>query len=155
MSIRTAEVTDVNAITSIAKAAYALYVPRMGSTPAPMVADFTSQVRAGQVIVFEQAGRVVGFCVNYPRGDHVHLENVAVDPAVQGQGIGGKLITAVENHARSLNKSAVELYTNIHMTENQQLYPALGYVETARSTEDGFERVFYRKTFSATSISRE
>jgi hypothetical protein len=31
------------------------------------------------------------------------------------------------------------------MTENQRLYEGLGYVQTARRTDDGFDRVFYAK----------
>jgi len=31
------------------------------------------------------------------------------------------------------------------MTENQRLYAGIGYEETGRSTEAGYERVFMRK----------
>ncbi len=70
---------------------------------------------------------------------------MAVDPAAQGTGIGRALIEAVERMASEAGAEAVELYTNAKMTENQSLYPALGYRETGRRREDGFERVFYRK----------
>jgi hypothetical protein len=32
------------------------------------------------------------------------------------------------------------------MTENLSLYAALGYEETGRATEDGFDRVYFRKS---------
>jgi ribosomal protein S18 acetylase RimI-like enzyme len=83
--------------------------------------------------------------VAYPRGDHWHLENVAVDPAAQGAGLGLALITHVEALARASGAQAVELYTNAKMIENRALYPRLGYAETGRAIEDGFDRVFYRK----------
>lgn len=41
---------------------------------------------------------------------------------------------------------AVELYTNEAMTENQAIYSKLGYVETEKKHQDGFNRVFYRKS---------
>ena len=42
--IRPAGPEDVDAIRRIARAAYALYVPRIGREPAPMVADFTASI---------------------------------------------------------------------------------------------------------------
>ena len=141
--IRTAGPEDLDAIRRIARAAYAPYVPRIGCEPAPMVADFAASIAAGQVWV---AGTpVAGFVVAYPRGDHWHLENVAVDPTAQRTGLGGALIAHVETMARAAGARAVELYTNAKMTENRSLYPQLGYAGTGRAMEDGFDRVFYRK----------
>ena len=34
---------------------------------------------------------------------------------------------------------------NAAMTENLTLYPRIGYVEVARRSEDGFERVYFTK----------
>lgn len=75
-----------------AEQAYALYVPRMGKKPAPMVADFRAQIAAGRVAVVEAGGEVTGFIVLYRRRDHIHVENVAVFPACQGRGLGRALL---------------------------------------------------------------
>jgi hypothetical protein len=32
------------------------------------------------------------------------------------------------------------------MTENQVFYPRIGYVEYARASDAGYDRVFYRKS---------
>ncbi len=143
MHIRSAEPEDVAAVQRVARAAYAPYVPRIGREPAPMVTNFAAAQAAGRLWV--AGDPVTGFVVAYPRGDHWHLENVAVDPAMQGTGMGRALIEAVERMAHAAAADAVELYTNTKMTENQGLYPALGYRETGRGREDGFDRVFYRK----------
>ena len=152
ITIRKAGPADLGAIRRVAHAAYALYVPRIGREPAPMVADFAASVAAGTVWVAaapEPDFAVMGFVVAYPEiesgGKHWHLENVAVDPAAQGHGLGGALIAHAEDLARADGARAVELYTNLKMTENQSLYPRLGYVEKGRGVEDGFDRVFYRK----------
>jgi hypothetical protein len=55
------------------------------------------------------------------------------------------LIARAENDAREIGLPEVWLYTNQAMTENQAVYPRLGYVETARGREDGYDRVFYVK----------
>jgi ribosomal protein S18 acetylase RimI-like enzyme len=149
--IREAEPGDLDDIRRIARAAYAPYVSRIGREPAPMVADFIVSLAAGHLWVIGPPGErsgVVGFVVAYPGDDHWHLSNVAVDPAAQGRGLGRRLIDHVEVMARTAGAQAVELYTNAKMTENQDLYTRLGYIETGRATEDGFDRVFYRKELS-------
>ena len=110
-----------------------------------MVADFEAQIKAGDLYLMEVEGEVAGFIVVYPRRDHVHVENVAVLPARQGEGVGRALMQFAEEEAKRLACSAIELYTHIKMTENQAFYPAIGYVEIDRREEDGFSRVFYRK----------
>jgi len=143
--IRPAEASDLAGIERCAEDAYALYVPRIGRKPAPMIADFASQIAAGQVDVCCEGGRLLGYIVVYPRGDHLHVENVAVFSGLQGGGVGRLLMAHAEGVARGAGLAAIELYTNIHMTENQTFYPRLGYTETGRGEEAGFARVFYRK----------
>ena len=147
--IRPARAGDCAAIQACAAAAYAPYVERIGRKPAPMVADFAAQIAAGQVHVLVEAGEIRGFAVFYPRGDHLHLENVAVDPTWHGRGHGRRLVAFVEQEARRLGLAAVELYTNEMMTENLVLYPRLGYRERGRGEQDGFCRVYFRKTLGS------
>jgi ribosomal protein S18 acetylase RimI-like enzyme len=70
---------------------------------------------------------------------------VAVLPAAQGRGIGGRLLGLAEQHARSLGLGEIRLYTNEAMTENLAYYRRHGYTETHRAEQDGFRRVFFRK----------
>ncbi len=145
-SIRQATRDDLSAVEECATAAYAIYVARIGRKPAPMIADFAASIAAGNLFVEVEAETVRGFVVFYPCADHVHLENVAVDPRWQRRGIGARLIDFVETEARRLGFARVELYTNARMTENREMYPRLGYVEFDRRVEDGFDRVYYRKS---------
>lgn len=150
LTIRPATGGDLERVTACAQAAYALYVARIGKEPAPMVADFQAQIAAGQVYVGEADGAVAGFVVLYPRRDHLHVENVAVFPARQGLGLGRALLAFAEKEARRRGLAAIELYTNVKMTENLALYPRLGYREIDRREEAGFSRVFYRKEIGPT-----
>jgi ribosomal protein S18 acetylase RimI-like enzyme len=145
IQIRSATAGDLADIQSCARAAYAVYVERMGREPAPMIADFASQIELGQVQAALCESSFAGYVVFYCEGDHLHLENVAVVPAHAGKGIGKKLVAYVEQAAREKGLAAVELYTNEAMTENLAMYPTLGYVETERKQQDGFNRVFFRK----------
>lgn len=144
--IRPATVSDEPAIRACAEAAYARYVPRIGRRPAPMDADFARRIRDGHVDALASDTLLAGYAIFYPRGDHIHLENVAVHPDFAGRGMGGALLRHVEDRARLHGLRAVELYTNGAMTENLALYPHLGYAETGRRVEDGFNRVYFRKT---------
>lgn len=142
--IRKAHAADVAAIRQCAVEAYSKYIERIGKPPAPMVAEFETLVSAGQVVVACCNEQLAGYVVYYQLGDIMHLENVAVYPAFSGRGIGKSLIRTVENAARDSGLAAVELYTNVAMTENLLLYPALGYQEYDRRSEAGFNRVYYR-----------
>jgi ribosomal protein S18 acetylase RimI-like enzyme len=110
-----------------------------------MTADYAALVEAGEVRVATDDDLVVGVLVVRPVAGALHLENVAVAPEAQGRGIGRLLVQRAEEEARELGLPAVELYTNARMTENLELYPRLGYVETGRRSEDGFDRVFFTK----------
>ncbi|EEE43256.2 Sortase [Roseibium alexandrii DFL-11] len=147
MKIRPAVPDDVSAVRACADEAYAPYIAAIGRKPAPMIADFEAQIGAGQVYVAEdETGSFLGFVVYFPRADHMFLENVAVVSAAAGRGIGKALVSHCEAEARSLGLSAIRLYTNEKMTANLRIYPKLGYTETGRRTEDGFNRVYFEKS---------
>lgn len=145
MEIRPATPVDIAGVRACAEAAYQIYVAAIGRKPAPMIADFAASQAAGHLHVACVDGEVAGFVVFFARKDHVHLENVAVSPAHQGKGVGGALMALAETEALKHGLAAIELYTNVKMTGNLTLYPALGYTEIGRWNEDGFDRVFYRK----------
>ncbi len=109
-----------------------------------MLQDFPADIASGHVWVGGEP--VAGYVVARPQGREWLLENVAVDPAVQGTGLGRALIDHVESMARAAGAQAVELYTHASMTANRRLYPRLGYVETAQKTEHGLDRVYFRKS---------
>jgi ribosomal protein S18 acetylase RimI-like enzyme len=144
--IRKATSLDIREIETCAIAAYTLYVERIGREPAPMVANFAASIRKGHLYVAQEDNQIVGFVVFYPQQDHVHLENVAVTPGFQNRGIGTRLIRFVEQQAQQDGYTRVELYTNARMTENLEFYPRLSYEQFDRRIEDGFDRVYFRKT---------
>jgi ribosomal protein S18 acetylase RimI-like enzyme len=145
ITVRPAVGADVDTLLMIAVAAYQHYVPRIGRAPAPMTADYAGAVRRGQAWVAVEHGEIAGFAILVSQPGYLLLENVAVRPAAQGRGIGARLMALAEEQARSLRLSEIQLYTNEAMTENLAYYPRYGYVETHRTQQDGFHRVFFRK----------
>ncbi|MDX1884738.1 GNAT family N-acetyltransferase [Mycolicibacterium sp. 120270] len=148
VEVRRAAPSDVNGIERVVRAAFDMYVARIGRQPAPMTADYGAAVESARVWVLEADGAVSGVVVNKVRDDHLLLDTVAIDPAAQGRGYGALLLARAEDDARELGLGEVRLYTNEAMTENQTFYPRHGYTETARGREDGYDRVFYAKNIA-------
>jgi ribosomal protein S18 acetylase RimI-like enzyme len=146
MSVRPATAADVPAIARIVDAAYAPYVARIGRKPAPMLDDHAARVRDGQAFVFDAGGAVAGVAVLLDAPDHLLLDNIAVDDANRGTGIGRALLQFTEAEAVLRGYKEVRLYTNEAMTENIALYARIGYRETGRGGQDGYRRVFFAKS---------
>jgi ribosomal protein S18 acetylase RimI-like enzyme len=148
--IRKATEDDVARIVAIAHAAYIEYVPRLGRKPPPMLADFAAEVAAGHVVVIEVARAVEGYLISWPKMEAYFIDNIAVDPAHQGLGMGRQLMEYAVHEAKRHNLSAIQLYTNATMTENLAMYANMGFVETHRvmetqfHIETGFPRGFVR-----------
>lgn len=150
-TIRRAVAADVDAIRAIVDAAYGIYLPRMGTPPGPMLDDYGALVTAGHVSVLEADGAIAGVLVLLPQDGYLLLDNVAVAPGFQGRGLGRVLIAFAEAEALRNGLAEVRLYTHVLMTENQALYARLGFEETHRGVQDGFDRVFMRKRLIASA----
>jgi GNAT superfamily N-acetyltransferase len=145
MEIRPANLTDVPAMKRIVADAYRKYIERIGKPPAPMLDDYAMRVRSHMAWVAEVCGTVAGLIVLLPKEEHLLLANVAVDPGHQGLGVGRALLRFAEEEAIRQGYAELRLYTHQKMIENSAMYLALGWVETGRGEQDGYQRVFFRK----------
>lgn len=146
--IRGATTDDAARMRAIARAAYAKYVPRIGREPSPMVADYDAAVTANHAVVIEAAGSILGYMIGWPESDAYFIENIGVDPEYQGGGLGRRLIDHAVSQADRLGLPALRLYTNALMAENLAMYAHIGFVETHRTVEKGFHRVYLRWTLA-------
>jgi ribosomal protein S18 acetylase RimI-like enzyme len=143
--IRAATADDVSAITQIVGQAYRHYIARMGKPPGPMLDDYAARVLEGVVWVLEEGAAVAGIIVLIQMADYLVLDNIAISPARQGLALGRRLLAFAEAEAVRRGYSEIRLYTHQTMVENQRLYASIGYEETGRGTEAGYDRVFMRK----------
>ncbi len=150
LRLELAEVSDLNFVQDCATTAYEKYVERIGKKPAPMIADFESHIRRGEVEIVLWDDKPAGYCVSFNKGDALFIENIALHPAHQGKGLAVMIFEALEVRARQIGLEKLTLYTNEKMHENLGLYPKLGFVETERCQEGGFHRVFFEKQVSQT-----
>jgi len=143
--IRQAEQEDQEALVACVQAAYSKYIERIGKKPAPMLADYKALIAQRMVYVLADEKEVRGVLVMMPQGRNLFVENVAVDPRCQGQGLGRTLMAFVEQQARKEQLDEIRLYTNELMTENLLFYHQLGFEEEGRHVQNGYHRVFLRK----------
>lgn len=136
---------DAEAVRDVVLAAYQPYVAIIGTAPGPMMDDYASRIEADQVWVLEDAGEIAGVLVLEDGPDQFLLDNIAVRPDRQGMGFGRVLLDFAETEALRRGRNAIVLYTNALMTENIAIYAARGYVQTARRTEKGFDRIYMEK----------
>ncbi|SOB94209.1 GNAT family N-acetyltransferase [Rhodobacter maris] len=156
MRIRSAQPEDVAAIADCARLAFGQYSAAIGRDPAPMKADFAAHVAAREAhVAVSESGAFLGYVVLLPRADHLYLDALAVMPEAAGHGIGRALVAFAEDQARELGLARLDLCTNQRMTANLTLYPHLGFSETGRGHEDGYDRVFYTKRLGPDNGERE
>ncbi|KAK1995235.1 acetyltransferase [Colletotrichum falcatum] len=139
----------VPAIHAMVRAAYSKYIDRIGKEPAPMKADYSQLIHSQLVYVLssDATGEAVGAVLlrHDPAARALHVNNLVVAPAAQGRGLGRALMACAEDVARACRCASLQLYTNVNMFENLILYPKMGFLETGRRTEDGYERVYFRR----------
>ena len=144
-SFRSADNRDAPGVAACVKAAYGHYVERIGRAPGPMTEDYAKVIRERRVTVAESGSGIVGVLVLAVTEDGFLLENVAVEPAHRGKGLGKTLLEFAEAEARREGFGSIYLYTHEKMTENLALYAKIGYVEYKRRVEKGLARVYMRK----------
>ncbi|RUX34809.1 GNAT family N-acetyltransferase [Mesorhizobium sp. M2A.F.Ca.ET.042.01.1.1] len=85
-------------------------------------------------------GRVVGCVFALERARDFYVGKLAVEPELQSQGVGARLMQAVEDLARERGKDAIELQTRIELTANHAAFARLGFRETGRTAHAGYDR---------------
>ncbi|MGP8001052.1 MAG: GNAT family N-acetyltransferase [Streptosporangiaceae bacterium] len=142
-SPRRATAADLPAIKTLIDAAYARYLTEMDKPPGPMLRDYGPSIAAGTTWV--TGSPITAVLTLYPRDGHLLIENIAVHPAAQGRGLGRALMSFAEQEAANRGLTRMTLVTHEVMTENQAIYARLGYTETERRAEDGYQRIYLEK----------
>lgn len=112
--------------------------------------------KAGREWLFlaREDAALAGCAFAVPQGEWLYLGKLAVAPALQGQGIGRRLISAIEAAGRKAGHKGIELQTRVELTENHTAFARMGFTEAARTAHPGFARptsVTMRKRFGGES----
>jgi GNAT superfamily N-acetyltransferase len=112
-------------------------------------ARLSAKARAERLFLAWQDGRLAGCVFCDPRPDCLYIGKLAVEPALQGRGIGRALMARAEAEARALALPAIELQTRIELVGNHAAFDAMGFARTGDSAHEGYDRptsVTMRKT---------
>jgi ribosomal protein S18 acetylase RimI-like enzyme len=145
MNICCATFSDAPNLVRLAHEAYRHYIGRIGRPPAPMLADFNRHIIDDTVFIAIN-GVICGYVVLCYDAGCWRLDNIAVAPSSQGQGIGAALIRHSESLMAKRGGISYQLYTNELMHENINWYQNTGFCEIARREDHGFKRVYFEKT---------
>ncbi|NUR61217.1 MAG: GNAT family N-acetyltransferase [Catenulispora sp.] len=152
LAVRYAVPMDLAAVHAVIHSAYRHYLTRIGARPAPLDADYPHLMRRG--CLFVVGSPAIATVTLQPEDGWLTLDNFAVAPDRQGQGLGHRILTFAEEHARQLWLPELRLLTHSMMWENQRLYTSTGYQEYARTElAPGRELIHYRKAIGGWDFS--
>lgn len=126
-AFRSATPSDAANIRALVRAAYAKWIPVLGREPRPMQADYEAAVCEHEFDIAERHGAMLALIETMLRDDHLWIENIAVAPAAQGQGLGTLLLERAQTRARAAGRPELRLLTNGKMEANIVLYRRLGF----------------------------
>jgi len=150
LPLRRATAADAANVRALTRAAYAKWVPLIGREPIPMTADYDRAVVDHIIDLWEDRGELLALIEAIRASDHLSIENIAVRPDRQGNGLGSKLLDHAESFAISLGLDEIRLYTNAAFASNLSFYSRRGYQEYQRgSLLPGSVTIFMRKRVKA------
>jgi GNAT superfamily N-acetyltransferase len=131
-ALRRARPGDAAAVRELSRAAYAKWVPLIGREPRPMTADYDRAVIQHRIDLLEEQGKLVALIETVVQEHHVLIENIAVRPDRQGNGLGAVLLAHAEQLALAQGLRETRLYTNAAFASNVAFYAKRGYEEYRR-----------------------
>lgn len=148
MEFRRAGPDDAASVRALTRKAYAKWCDVIGREPLPMIADYDHAVRHHVIDLAYVDGRLVGLVEMIPRASDLLIENVCVDPAEQGGGLGRRLVAHAEGETRRLGHGVIRLYTNKLFAANLGFYESLGYEVEREEPFKGGTVVHFRKSLA-------
>lgn len=127
LHIRTALLSDADAIGALTRSAYSPWIALTGREPLPMKVDYGQRISVHDFALVQHGSQLLGLIETVPEADCLLIVNVAVEPASQGRGVGRRLMAYAEEVALSRGLMRTRLYTNKLFARNIKLYASLGY----------------------------
>jgi ribosomal protein S18 acetylase RimI-like enzyme len=147
--ITPAKPQDSPLVRQLVRAAYAQWIPVIGREPLPMQADYDRAIREHDIDLLHVDGKLVALIETIGAADHLFIENVAVAPAHQGQGLGRRLLSHADDKARKAGLPEIRLLTNAAFAANVRLYQSVGFrIDREEPFRDGGTTVYMNKAIA-------
>lgn len=93
--------------------------------------NFIDSLASGYLaeLLEDEGGQLLGYYLAMTGVDEMHLLNITVAPAWQGQGLGRKMMARLQQQAQSLGLASLWLEVRASNRRARALYERLGYVE--------------------------
>lgn len=102
--------------------------------------DLADKARKETLFLAMSDRAVVGCLFLELRDTSGYVGKLAVDAAWRGRGLARRLVALAEDTARTAGKRALTLQTRVELVENHATFARLGFVVTAHTAHDGYER---------------
>jgi GNAT superfamily N-acetyltransferase len=135
--VRRASLADAVALPAIERSAAQLFrldppLAWLADAEVPDAAQHLQAIEQAYVWVAENSdGQLTGFVRAVGIDQHMHIEELSVSQAFQGQGMGRALVAAVIEQARVMRLNSVTLTTFRDLPWNAPFYQRMGFVELA------------------------
>lgn len=110
-----------------------------------------AELDRGDVYVALEGGCIVGAARMTPQAKDLYIDQIAVDPALQGSGVGSWMLQRIDELARARGLGGLSLITAEMAVANIRLYERHGFEIVRRGPPDhGLDphpRVYMVKTF--------
>jgi GNAT superfamily N-acetyltransferase len=134
-----ASVGDAEAIYALMRASFgpfeAQYTPGCFDATVLDPERIQRRIDEGVVWMARIGGRLIGTVGAVSDGERLYARGMAVDPAARSQGVGGRLLEAVQAHAREAGYGEIWLSTTTFLDASQRLYERFGMLPCAGPTD--------------------
>jgi GNAT superfamily N-acetyltransferase len=113
---------------ALQQAAYEKNRAILGVEPLPLLMDYADMLAARELWLEEHGSSLHGLLILEERVDHLLIWSIAVAPAMQGSGVGNRLLAQAETRAHQLGLNRLRLYTGEPLTGNIAWYIRHGFV---------------------------
>jgi putative acetyltransferase len=131
IKVRLAFVEEGNAIAEILRDAFAEfgadYTPEAFAIVTPPADEIARRFDEGPIWVAVKDGEIVATVSAVPEPEWLYIRSMAVLPAVQGLGLGRRLLEAVETYAIENGFDRLFLYTTYFSSDAIRLYEKNGF----------------------------
>lgn len=146
MEIRRATIEDLADIFTCNINAFKNYITLINRAPAPMMVDFSAELKNNDLFVACENNEILGFAlIQDTEDDFMWLDVLAVNPQHQGKGVGRNLLNFTEQFILKHGKSECRLNTNVKFERTLGIYLQYGFEIYETPVVHGYERHYLKK----------